>query len=267
MKNIITSIGLLLLTTNTFALDPFGPPTARSNKDQPIAGLEYHYSEMDLHADSLTVKTPLGILQFPSSDIKAIKMKKLYANLTSVLGDNYDIYLRLGLAAVSPDKSNNRDNLAGSIGDSHSGFAFGGGFRTTLYQSRDGKSKFGLLAQFSYSYFDFDHKTYSINGSYVSLSSTVDMLEIQLAAGPAIQVTDKLSIYGGPFLHVVKGDAEFRGNVGDIPVQGSTDLEQKSELGGFIGLSTELAKNTKFNIELQLTDDARAVGLRLNHQF
>lgn len=266
-KIIISSIALLLLATSAFALDPLGPPAASLNKEQPIAGLEYLYSEMDLHADNLIVATPLGTLQFPSAEIEAIQMNKFYVNLKSVLGDNYDIFLRLGITDASPDKNKNQDNLAGYIGDSDYGLTFGGGFRTTLYQSRDGRAKWGLLAQISYAGLDFNEKTYSINGSDVSLSANVDMLEIQLAAGPSFQITDQISIYGGPFLHFVKGNAEIQGNVNEVSVQGSSDLEQISELGGFIGLSTDLAKNTKFNIELQLTDNAQAVGLHLVHKF
>ncbi len=267
-KIIITSIGLLLLTTNTFALDLFGPPVTTSNKDQFIAGLEYLYSEMDLHTDSLTVATPLGTLQFPSAEIKSIEMNKFNVNILSLLGrNNYDFFLRLGITDASSDKGKNRENLGGSIGDGDYTPNIGGGFRTTLYQSNDGKTKWGLLAQLSYVSLDFDKKIYSVNGSDISLSATIDMLEIQIAAGPIYQVTDKISIYGGPFLHFVKGDVELRGNVGKIPIQGSSDLEQCSELGGFFGLSTDLAKNTKFNIEFQLTDDAQALGFRFFHRF
>lgn len=266
-KIIFTSIGLLLLTVDAFALDPLGPPAATKNKEEPIAGMEYLYSEMDLQAGSLTIETPLGSFQLPAAEIKAIQMNKLYVNLVSTLGENYDIFLRLGLTDASPDESKNQDNFAGIIGDSDFGLTFGGGFRTTLHQSRDGKTKWGLLGQFSYASLDFDEKTYSVNGSNVSLSANVDMFEIQFAAGPTYQVTNKISIYGGPFLHFVKGDVEFRGSVSDIPVQGSSDLEQESELGGFIGLTTDLAKNTKFNIEFQVADDARAVGFRFIHRF
>lgn len=268
-RTIITTITLLFLTVNAFALDPLGPPAATPNKESIASlGLEYLYSEMDLQAGRLIMETPLGNFQLPSAKIKAIQMNKLYVNLVStLLGDNYDVFLRLGITDASLDKSKNQDNLAGYVGNSDYGLTFGGGFRTTLHQSRDGKTRWGLLAQLSYANLDFDEKTYPVNGSDVLFSTTMDMLEIQLAAGPTYQATDKLVIYGGPFLHFVKGDAELRGNVNDISVQGSSDLEQESILGAFIGLSTDLAKNTKANIELQVTDDAQAVGFRFIHRF
>lgn len=266
-KAIIISIGLLLLTTSVFALDPLGPPMASPKKDHGNVGLEYLYSEMDLYTDSMIMETPLGNLQFPSAEIESIKMNKLYVNLTSsLLGDNYDMFLRLGITNSSFDKSKNQENLS-YIGDSDYDCALGGGFRTTFYQSNDRKVKWGLLAQLSYATLDFDDKTYSVNGSDISLSATVDMLEIQLAAGPTYQVTDEISIYGGPFLHFIKGSAELRGNVNKESVQGSSDIEQISELGGFIGLSTNLAKNTKFNIEFQHTGNAQAVGFSFIYRF
>lgn len=270
-KTIITSIGFLLLTTHAFALDPLGPPVATSNKDQFTASLEYLYSEMNLHADSLNLSTPFGNLQFPSAEFKDIEMNKFYINILSILGsNNNDFFLRLGLTDVSPDKNKNQDNLAGSIGNSDSGFTFGGGFRTTLFQSD--KIKWGLLTQFSFAQLDFDDKTYLINGSDVLISkTTLDMFDIQIAAGPTYQFTDEFFIYGGPFLHFVNGNVELRGKVKvddiNIDIEDSTKLEQQSELGGFLGLSTDLSKNTKFNIEFQLTDDAQAVGFRFIHRF
>ena len=267
-RTIITSISLLLLTTTVFALDPLGPPMATPNKEQFIAGLEYLYSEMDLHADSLTVATPLGNLQFPSAELKAIKMNKFYLNILTMFDHNYDLFLRLGITDINPDKSKNQDNLAGSIGDSDSGFTFGGGLRTTLFQSADGKEKWGLLAQLSFAQCDFANKTYLVNGSDVLISkTTLDMFDIQIAAGPTYQISDKLSVYGGPFLHFVQGEIELSGKVNDTNVKDSSEIEQLSKFGGFIGLSTDLAKNTKFNIEFQLTDDAQAAGFRFIHRF
>jgi len=275
-KTIIISIVLSLMTTNAFALDPLGPPVATSKRVNIIAGFEYLYSEMDLHADSLTVETPLGNLQFPSAEIENIKMNKLYVNLISTfLSDNYDIFLRLGITDASPDKGKNQDNFAGHIGDSDYNLILGGGFRNTFYQSRDGKIKCGLLAQLSSASVDFDYKNYQVSGSDISLSATMKMLEIQLAVGPTYQVTDELFIYGGPFIHFIKGDVELRGNVDytvdgslrSINVDGSSDLEQKSEFGGFIGLSTDLTKNTKFNTEIQFTNDDQAVGFHFIHRF
>ena len=274
-KTITTSIGLLFLTTTVFALDPLGPPVATSKKDvTAIAGFEYLYGVMDLHSESFTFithpipPTPSVSLLFSSAKIKNIKTNKFYVNLISEIGgDDLDIFLRLGIANANPDKSANRDNLAGNIGESDYDIALGGGIRTTFYQSEDGREKWGILAQLSYTNFDYNEKNSSVNGYDVSLSATIKMLEIQLAAGPTYQVTDELSIYGGPFLHFVKGEAKIKGSVDGESGDGSCDFKQEPELGGFVGLSTDLAKNTKFNIEYQLAGDAQAVGFRFIHRF
>ena len=274
-KIILTAIGFMFLTTSVFALDPLGPPLATSKKDViAIAGFEYLYGEMDLHSESFTFTTdpipptPSVSLLFSSAKIKNIKTNKFYVNfIPNISGDNLDIFFRLGIADANPDKSTNRDNLAGNVGYSDHDIALGGGIRTTFYQSEDGIEKWGLLAQFSYTSLDFDENNYSVNGYDVSLSATIDMLEIQLAAGPTYNVTDELSIYGGPFLQFVKGNAEIKGSIDGESADGKCDLKQESELGGFIGLSTDLAKNTKFNIEYQLTADAQAVGFRFIHRF
>jgi opacity protein-like surface antigen len=268
-------IVFLFLTTDAFALDPLGPPVATPKEDSPaILGFEYLYGEMDLHSDSFVFTThpvPPALpdtINFSSANIKDFQSNKFYANLISDLGDdNFDFFLRVGIADANPGRSSNRGNFAGSLGDCDYDVALGGGLRTTLFQSADGRTKWGLLAQLSYLNFDYDDRFSTIDGYDVLLSATVKMLEIQFAAGPAYQLTDKLSIYGGPFVSLVKADADIEGTINGDAADGSTDIEQQSEFGGFIGLSTELAKNTNFNIEFQMTDDAQAVGFRFIHRF
>lgn len=274
-KIILTAIGLMFLATNTFALDPLGPPVATSKEDiVAIAGLEYLYGEMDLHADSLTLITrpePPALSEsfvFSSADIKDFKMNKFYANLLSEIGDdNFDFFMRLGITKASPDRSSNRDNLASSIGDNDYDVALGGGIRTTLFQSADGRTKWGLLAQLSYAGYDFDDRASLINGSTFSLSATAKILEMQIAAGPSYQITNEFSIYGGPFVSLVKADVDIKGTIDGVSTDGSTDFEQQSEFGGFLGLSVNFIQRTNFNIEFQLTDDAQAVGFRFIHRF
>jgi hypothetical protein len=229
--------------------------------------LEFIYGEMDLHAESLSMVTSVGTLQFSSAELKAIQTNKLYVNLVSVLGNNNDIFLRLGIMDTDMNKSKNRDNLAGYIGDSDYGFTVGGGIRSTFYQSEDGRAKWGLLAQFSYTKLDFDKKNYLISGSETTFSANADLLEMQLALGPNYEITDKLSVYGGPFLHFVRGDMELSGSIDGKPGRGSCDLEQESEIGCYVGLSGGLTKNSDFNIEYQLTDGAQAVGFRFIRRF
>lgn len=241
------------------------------DKSQPtgaidLVELEFIYGEMDLHAGSLSILTPHWTLQFPSAELKAIQTNKLYVNLVSSLGNNNDIFLRLGIMDLNMDKSQNRDNLAGYIGDSDYGFTFGGGFRNTFYQSEDGKAKLGLLAQFSYTSLDFDKKSYLFDGSETTFSASADLLEIQIALGPNYEITDRFSVYGGPFLHFVRGDMELRASIDGEPGRDSCDLKG-SEIGCYFGLSAELTKNSDFNIEYQFTNDAQAIGLRFIHRF
>lgn len=263
---------VLFLTVKVFALDPLGPPLTTKNKDQFIAGFEYLTGEMDLHADNFNMSTPVGTLQFPCDDFKDMELNRFHVNILTMFGNNYDIFLRLGLTYIDPDRHSNQDNLAGSIGDSDSGFTYGAGVRATLFESNEGKVDWGFLAQFSYAQLDFDDKTYVVNGSDVVISkTTLDMLNIQIAAGPTYQLSDSLCVYGGPFLNFLNGEVELSGKVRvndtEVKVEDSSDIEELSEFGGFVGLSTELAKNTNFNIEFQMTDDAQAIGFRLIHRF
>jgi hypothetical protein len=86
--------------------------------------------------------------------------------------------------------------------------------------------------------------------------------ELQIAIGPSY-TGDRFCLYGGPFLHFINGDAE--GTIAGIPVSG--DFEEDSNFGGFIGAQIEIAENTTFAVEYQMTGSAESVGLSMLWRF
>lgn len=93
-----------------------------------------------------------------------------------------------------------------------------------------------------------------------SFATELDLYEVQVAVGTTYRF-DSFSVYGGPFLHFLRGDE-------DSSMFGThVDLEEESVLGVYVGARTDLTSRIGLDIELQATADAFAVGLGLPLKF
>jgi len=97
------------------------------------------------------------------------------------------------------------------------------------------------------------------------------IMEIQVAVGPTYKLADRISIYGGPFLHFIVGDlddefSEASGG-GLLTSIYSWDVDESSMFGGYIGAQVEIAENSSFGIEYQHTAAADALVVRLLWRF
>ena len=260
MNRTVLITTVLLSTTRVFALDFMGPTTSRLKASgQSSAAIEYFWSNMEIEADGIP---ELGLV---SDTIEDVKFNKVSANLALGMGRGSEIFFRFGVADADPDRRDNRDNIAGYIGGSDEDLLLGGGVKWTLYERTN--FGWGLLVQTSWTDYDFDEKSYLVNGYDVTLSTDVEVFETQIATGPTVALREDVIVYGGPFLHFIRGDAELKGTIDGIPYEGSPDLEEESLLGAYIGIQIELRKNAYFSAEFQTTDDSYGAGCHLVWRF
>ena len=232
------------------ALAPMGPPVSMLPEGQYAGGLGYAYSEM-----TLEVSGPLSGVT-GDGELDDVQNNIYYISLGYGISDTWSVYGAVGMADAGFDADTGSD----FDGDTQSGFAIG--TKRTL-QDNGGNIKWGTV--FQYCRGQSEDKINAIagqsfgNGS-IGLSSGVqkaelDWYEIQLAVGPAVQVRDNLCVYGGPFLHFVEGDLEFPWNNAQF------DLEQRSELGAYIGALYNLKSDITLSAELLATRDAWGIGI------
>ena len=256
---IIVAIMLILVCSNVvFGFDPMGPPKAMLSKEEPAGRLEYVYSNMEIGSAN-----PFG----PKSvDIESIEINKIYANVGYGFADGWEIFGRLGAAAVSVDEDANIGNYGALIGNSKFNASVGAGARVTFYESKN--LSVGLLAQISYTVIDdFSGNSGTLFDTPATLSTKLTMTEIQVAVGPTWHCTEWLSIYGGPFLHFIDGKVEmvgtFEGFSGTFPY--SAGIDQREVLGGYIGANLRFSEspNINCNVEFQTTGSRYAVAIQL----
>jgi len=267
--------------SSALALDFMGPPSAGLKKGELGLGADYADSRMDIGLDNGLVAEHVyqhGALASSSSSrvssftLKRLKMHKLYANIGYGITDNWEAFIRLG--GMNTEFSGNF--FPGSSGsqsrnyNGDTGFAIGFGTKVTFYEKD--KLKLGALFQMSWA------SSYATaSGAGFRESVDLDIIEMQIALGATYELTEKITIYGGPFWHFINfNDSELSGfrSYESDPSQNETkvsyssyDLDQIGEFGGYIGAQYEVCKDTFYCIEYQHTRSADALAMSIRWKF
>ncbi len=280
------------------ALDPMGPPVAELQKGQFSAGAEYSSSRMDLSLNegkitrrgyvngSLTTVSYGPLKRYTLSDLY---MNKVWAKISYGVTEDWDVFVRLGVADMDFDYSKRMDCVnnvcqvfpLGQKFNGHTDFAIGLGTKVTFYKKEN--LKLGGLFQISWCQSDGKDRgslpsASSITGVGTSYSHSVDvdLVEIHVALGPDYQLTDNISVYGGPFFHFVDGKIKGRyyesgktstGTLVGYSSDYSYDIDQRAFFGGYVGLEMDVTKDVSANIEYQHTSAADALALNLTWKF
>ena len=261
MKWRVLILTVLLSTTQVSAFDFMGPTTSKLEKSgQYSAAIEYFSSNMEIASDSSQELNGLT-----SGTIEDIEVSKTSANFALGLGEGSEAFLRWGLTKIEPDKSDNTEDLTNYLGTSDKRYLIGLGIKWAFAEEQN--TRWGLLIQYGWADYVFDRKNYSIDGFDVDASMDIEIVEVQIAIGPTYQPTENLALYGGPFLYFLNGDSDLEGSIDGLPFSVSTDHEQESILGGYIGMQLGVIQNVEFNIEYQATLDSHGFGGQIVWRF
>jgi hypothetical protein len=267
---------------------PLGPPVAGLDRGQFRAGAEYFYGEMDLDWD----EEPDMI----GGDVEDLATSAVFGSLGYGLTPRWEACVRLGAGSAELDMEGYSFALPEAAGDERlflpdmtfdGDYELAWGFATkyTFWQQRDDLS-WGVIFQMTW--FDWDDRVagsvaqtlagageeFTVGGDY-AMGIDLDCYDIKVALGPAWQATDRLCLYGGPFLHYVRGqmDVDFEGSFAvrdsegqlidqtSVSLPDSGDLEQKSQFGGFAGGQLDVSERMKAFAEVMLTGDAWGIGV------
>jgi opacity protein-like surface antigen len=238
MNKKIVAIAVVLImagvwASSALALDPMGPPTAGLRQGGVSVGIDYLNSQMHnkFKYEGETMK------------VKGNRVEKTYANLGYGVADNWEVYGRLG---ASRAEAYGLEFVFGGYRP-----AWGLGTKVTIAQSDN--LKWGALFQISWNQSKLE---WNEGGDYEKMK----WYEYQIAVGPTYKLTDKVSIYGGPFYNYLDGDlSDEDGKWGDINSTG--------HVGGYIGAQFAVNDNLALNAEYQLSTDESGLGLQLVWKF
>ena len=257
---IIVMIGAILINTHALAFDFMGPTTSRlKDSGRTSVGAEYFISSMEIDADSISV------LDLTSDTIDDFEIEKITGNLALGMGRGSEIFFRFGVADVAPDNNDDWGSIPDNMGSSDEVLVLGGGAKWTLYDNAG--FGWGLLAQMSWAEYDFDGRSYSVGAHAVTLSPEFEIVEVQIATGPTLELNKDITFFGGPFLYFLNGDADFKGTIDGSQSSITADLDQESLLGGYVGAELELGQNVVVSFEVQATSGSSGMGGQLVWKF
>lgn len=257
---VIVTIGIMLLSTQVMAFDYMGPTTSRlKNSGQASVGAEYFFSSMEIDADGIVA------LDLTSDTIDDFEIQKITGNLALGMGRGSEIFFRFGVADIDPDNTSDWGSIPANIGSSDETLVLGGGAKWTLFDNNG--FGWGLLTQVSWAEYDFDGRSYSVGAHAVTLSPEFEIVEVQIATGPTIDLNKDLTLFGGPFLYFLNGDAEFEGTVDGSQSTLTADIDEESLLGGYVGAELEVGQNVVVSFEVQATSGSSGMGGQLVWKF
>jgi len=256
--------------TAAFALDPMGPPATNMEQGQFSIGADFSHSSMDIElSNGIWIEHLDGVFwdwgEAVDLTLKDFEVNRGYVHLGYGIADNCEAFFRLGGSRAEFGDSLWEDS---EKFDSRAEPALGFGVKATFFE--EGNFQFGGLLQANWA--EFDGK---INASHWAASDfvEVDMIEVQIAVGITCMLSDRVSIYGGPFVHFINGELDDTFSAIDTDTGGLLtsqylwDIEEDSVIGGYIGTQMELTENCSLNMEFQHTAAANAFGASIAWRF
>jgi hypothetical protein len=255
-------------SSSAFALPPMGPPKAMLGEKQRSLGIGYSYQQMNLEVTG-KVKEDQGSgwldWAYNKYKIEDLTSNVLLGSLGYGLCENFDISALVGMADAKDEVKEACAN--GEPGKEYTGFdsnfkiVWGFGTKTTFWT--DDNISWGGLFQMIWSKFDSGDVKLRDEPTF-SGDVELDFWEMQIAVGPTVKLNN-LSIYGGPFLHLVKGDLDLEGSsigsLGEIyRVESKADIREESIFGAYVGLHSNITEEICWFGEYQFTSDAWAAA-------
>ena len=168
------------------------------------------------------------------------------------------------MAVLDIDQGENIANASSMIGTSDPSLAIGAGTRVTFFEWEE--ISVGLLAQVSFvPYENFEGNPSTLFGSPATMDTEIHMTEVQIALGPTWNCTEYLSVYGGPFLHLIDGAADVNLTLGGSNFPDKVGIEQSTIFGGYIGASMRFSEHPNIicSIEFQATEAGHGLAIQL----
>jgi hypothetical protein len=237
MYRMMKLLGLLvaIISVNAFGVGFIGTPTAELDQGQWNVGFNYTYISTDLSS------TTIG---GSKADLNDNNVQRYYANIGYGLTNMWEAYVQLGIADV---KLNVKSGGSETGYNFDNDFAWGWGTKYTF--SEQGDVCWGATVQMNW--LDTSGDNGGTNVDY----SDYDLL---VGVGPTVDMGG-WKLYGGPFYYMLDGDLDYP--------TASGDLEEDSNIGGFIGAKCTMMEKYDVTTELSFTGDGWAIGAGIAMPF
>jgi hypothetical protein len=247
-----------------YALNPMGPPASDLRKGEYMGGIDVSLSRQDLETTPGAWARYIGGALADSgaatlATLDNFEMYRAHATLGFGLTHSWEAFLRMG---GTTGELGDEIWGEGEQFDSRTELAVGAGVKVTFFEEM--ALKIGGLVQANYC--EFDGQLIASQWAAPHFIE-IEMLEVQAALGVTYLFSDRVSVYGGPFAHVIYGDLDYVYCEADggavITWRFAWDIDDDIAYGGYLGTRVVLGKDCSLNVEYQQTGNANAIGASL----
>lgn len=236
-------VAVCLLSSRLYAIAPIGPAASTLEQGQVELGFDYTHTVFD--GLPFDVSGEMFGLQIGDTVPVDDEINTYFARIGYGLVDPVDVFLRFGVGKAEMTETD---------------FAWGMGGRLTIAESD--RLDWGLTAQANWYGNDVETVRQDEIWGPVFYREDLSIRVIQIAAGP-VYVSDKLYVYGGPFVFWAKGDGDATFDSGRYSDTYSVYVESDIVAGGYVGLSLAVKSKIYLKAECQLAEHFRAFGFSL----
>ena len=187
------------------ALAPFGATTPEVNAGQFLLGADYAYARTDVKAEDSSGH---------------IRTNTYLAKLGFGICNEWEVYARLGTGNVRAEDFDGRYRAAGGFGT-----------KVSFYKWED--FDWGAIYQMTWLY---------SRDEVSDVTVKMKPWDAQIAIGPTYKPCDCFSIYGGPYLEIMRGK---------ITAEGETARISNTLVGVYVGTEVKLCPYSSVHVEMQ----------------
>jgi hypothetical protein len=246
LQVIIFCILLETCSSDVYALNLLGPPTAELEQGQFEFGLEHSYSRFEMDFDFTGGTAPM-----PDFEKKRMKMNAICGSFAYGINESVEGFASVGWTGIV-NTEHQRLDVDGRI--------YGGGAKITLQEYY--LVKWGILVQANIVRTDGSWYRPHWFGDWYG-DTEMNYYQIIAAGGANYQLTEYAYMYGGPFCYYLDGEQKYE----ELwPISGfieKYDLQNKKFFGYYFGMQMLVATDMSLSLEFQSTshDNMLACGL------
>jgi hypothetical protein len=248
MYRMVKLLGLLvaILSVNAYGVGILGTPTAELDQGQWNVGFNYAYLSTDLAKTTMKEAGESFKLEINDNNIN-----RYYGTIGYGLTSAWELYVQLGWADVKANVKEPGESEEDGFNFDND-FAWGWGTRYTFYEQD--QVRWGATVQMNWIDTSWDDKG-------ADWKETIDFSDYDLlvGVGPTVDMGG-WKLYGGPFYYMLDGDLDVKGVDEFGAWKASGDLEEDSNIGGFIGAQFSAMEKYDITTEFSFTGDGWAVG-------
>ena len=241
---ILSVFMMMVLCVPAFAGGPFGPPQPLAKDSgglRTAVGYWYHEDKFDNGADHV------------------IRQNQVYSEVAYGAGKAWEVYGRVGVSSIEIEDalSSVRPSTTSSKSDFEDNWKFFGTLGAKGFYPFNEIFGIGAFVQGTYFFRDADDNVSGMTGGapYTMELRVTDLWDVNFGIGFQATLWRDTKLYAGPYVYYAEAQVSPAPAMSGVRLgSGDMTLQNKTNVGGFMGIDVPIAKGFRLNVEGQYSE-------------